>query len=42
MYEEVTSSRTQSLHFLRPTFDVSKMLKVTFIPEGLVDDGGPR
>ena len=28
--------------FSRPTFDVSKMLQVTFIPEGSVDDGGPR
>lgn len=28
--------------FSKPTFDVSKMLKVTFIPEGSVDDGGPR
>ena len=28
--------------FSRPTFDVSKILKVTFIPEGSVDDGGPR
>ena len=28
--------------FARPTFDISKVLKVTFIPEGSVDDGGPR
>ena len=28
--------------FSRATFDVSKVLKVTFIPEGSVDDGGPR
>ena len=28
--------------FSRPSFNVSKMLKVTFIGEGAVDDGGPR
>ena len=28
--------------FSRPTFNVSKMLKVTFIGESAVDDGGPR
>ena len=28
--------------FSRSGFDVSKMLKVVFIPEGAVDDGGPR
>ena len=34
---------TDSLRaFSRPTFDVSKMLKVTFIGESAVDDGGPR
>lgn len=27
--------------FSRTTFDISKVLKVTFIPEGSVDDGGP-
>ena len=27
--------------FSRSSFDVSKMLKVVFIPEGAVDDGGP-
>ena len=28
--------------FSRPTFNVSKMLKVVFIGESAVDDGGPR
>ena len=28
--------------FSRPTFNVSKVLKVTFIGEEAVDDGGPR
>ena len=28
--------------FSQPSFNVSKMLKVTFIGEGAVDDGGPR
>ena len=28
--------------FSQPSFNVSKMLKVTLIGEGAVDDGGPR
>ena len=29
-------------HFSKDSFDVSKMLKVVFVGESAIDDGGPR